>query len=267
MLPVYVVSLARDTERRKVIKEKLDSLQIPFEFIDAVYGKDLSSSVFAQLNPKGKSPETGAYPTPSEVGCTLSHLKVYALVQQRKQQWACIFEDDAIIDDRMKDFYINFTNNLMRFDRDNLYLMGGQNAVSANILVSKSFFTFFYVGKQKFSKLINSEQYVCRTCCYIISNSVTKKMIDLSKTTFLLADDWEFLARNKIINDIYLSDFIDHPVDLSLSHIERERRDVQAVVREKLGKRSVFRRLFNGIFFYTKFCSRLFLTQLYRFKC
>lgn len=266
MLPVYVVSLARDTERRKIIKEKLDSLQIPFEFIDAIYGKDLSNDIFLKLNPKGKSLDTGDLPTPNEVGCTLSHLKIYELVQQRKQQWACVFEDDAILDDRMKDFYMNLKNNLDKFDENNLYLMGGQNGVSANLLVSKSFFSFFSVGKQKFTKLINSEQYVCRACCYMISNIIANKMINLSKTTFLLADDWEFLVKNKIINDIYLSDFVDHPIDLSSSNIEQERLAVQKKIREKVGKKSVFKRLRNGIFFYTKFYSRVFMTQLYRFK-
>lgn len=266
MLPIYIVSLKHDIQKRDIIKCKLDNLQIPFEFVDAVYGKELAQDFFDQLNPLGKSLETGASPTPGEVGCTLSHLKVYALMLQRKQRWACVLEDDAILDDRFKDFYTNFPACQSKLRRDGLYLLGGQNGVSANILVARSFFSFVSIGRQRFTKIIKSEAYVCRTCCYLVSNTVAERVIKLSKSVFLLADDWEFLVKHGIINNIFLADFVDHPLDLSLSSIEQERRAVQNKVRATSGKKSIFRRLKNGVFFYAKFYIRVVLAQLYRFK-
>lgn len=266
MLPIYIVSLKQDTHKRDHIVHKLNELRIPFEFFDAVYGKELSPAFFDQLKPAGKSLETGAKPTPGEVGCTLSHLAVYELMLQRKQSWACILEDDVIFDGRLQDFYLNFQDDQVRLEKDSVYLMGGQNGIDAHPLVAKSFFTSCYIGQQKFTKLIKSESYVCRTCCYLISDDVAKRMVELAKTTFLLADDWEFLVRHHIIHTLYLADFVDHPIDLTLSSIELERQAVRQSVRAQLGKRRFSKRLINFIRFKIKCYLRMVMTQLYRFK-
>lgn len=265
MLPIYIVSLKQDVKKRKIIEDKLNSLQIPFEFVDAVYGKELSKEFIPTLNLAGQSFERGFCPTPGEVGCTLSHLKVYKLMLERKQNWACILEDDVILDHRMHDFYINFNINQSKFVDENLYLMGGQNGISANILVARSFFSFFYVGEQKFSKIINSEQYVCRTCCYVINAKLAEKIVKLSDSIFLLADDWKYMVKNKIITNIYLANFVDHPKDLSASALEQERKVAQkklrAVKRRSFPVRAL-RFLIYKIVFYLKAC----IAQINRFK-
>lgn len=265
MLNVYVISLQTDFGKRQLIQSKLDNLQIPFEFIDAIYGKELPDAFFSKLNPQGKSIATGEPPTLGEVGCTLSHLKSYELILQRKQSWACILEDDVIIDGRLQDFYKHFDDVVNQLDRKSLYLMGGQNGISAKKLIAKSFFSSIIVGEQVFTKLIKSESYVCRTCCYLMSDKIAKEILKLSKTVFLLADDWEYLVRNDIIKDIYLSDFIDHPLDLTCSTIEKERLDVKIRVRASI-KRSFLNRFLRYGVYKVRFYARLFVAQLYRFK-
>ncbi|MFD1261536.1 glycosyltransferase family 25 protein [Entomomonas asaccharolytica] len=266
MLPIYVVSLKHDVEKRKIIENKLNSLQVTFEFVDAVYGKDLPKEFISQLNLAGEALERGYKPAPGEVGCTFSHLKVYQLMLERKQNWACILEDDVILDHRMQDFYINFDNCRFESVNDNLYLMGGQNGISANILVAKSIFSFFYIGKQKFSKIINSEQYVCRTCCYFISAKLAKKLIDLSSAVFLLADDWEYLVKNTIIANIYLANFVDHPKDLSSSVLERERKAAQKEAQMTIKRKSFPIKVVRFLAYKTIFYLKAIIAQVNRFK-
>lgn len=88
-IPVFIVSLARDTERRATISAHLTSLGIEFEFIDGVEGKALpADEIAAMLAP-------GAKLTGGQVGCYLSHLKAYRQMAERQIAAALILEDDA----------------------------------------------------------------------------------------------------------------------------------------------------------------------------
>lgn len=266
ILPIYIVSLQKDIEKRETIKKKLDSLDIKFEFIDAIYGKELPVDFVKSLSPVGKILERGFLPTPGEIGCTLSHLKIYKLMLERNQTWACILEDDAILDERMQDFYTNFYKCENSLVEDNLYLMGGQNGLDS-LFVIKSLFGGLTIGKQKFYKTVKSEEYIFRTCCYFISLKIAKSLIDLSEKKFILADDWDFLVKNKYIQEIYLADFVDHPVDLSLSSIEEERQEGWCRVNyNKAVKLNLIIKLWNFFIFRLKRYLKFILIQIYRFK-
>lgn len=92
ILPVYVISLLRHTDRRTSIAEHLKSLGVPFEFIDAVDGKSLS----AEILDKYVAPENRSMPV-GHTGCYLSHLAAFQRMVERNQPQALILEDDARI--------------------------------------------------------------------------------------------------------------------------------------------------------------------------
>ena len=54
----------------------------------------------------------------------------------------------------------------------------------------------------------------------------------LGENEFILADDWAYLERKGLIEKIYLSDFVDHPVDLSDSNIQKERENASLSIRK-----------------------------------
>lgn len=268
MLKIYVISLEIDIERRKLIKSKLDHLEVPFEFLDAVYGKELSDNFISRLHPAGRCLARGFPPTSGEVGCTLSHLKLYKLLQSSEWEWACILEDDAILDKSMYNFFINFDKEVKKLNNQALYLLGGQNGLPGQQLVIKSIFNTLKIGNVRFNKVTYGGEHLARTCCYLMHKRMAKSILDLSRKGFLLADDWEFLQKNNIIQSVYLANFIDHPLDLSISNIEQERQNA-----EKIHNITVGRKLNASVFYkvklvlykvknYFKFC----LIQLYRFK-
>lgn len=222
MLHIFIVSLQQDVEKRETISKTLKDFGLKFSFVDAIYGKDLPDSTLNSFRKKstGKIINRGFSATPGEIGCTLSHLKAYQEIIDRGLEWACILEDDAILDERFKTFIEEFDDSCL--DLNNLYLLGGQNGLANNQVV-KSFKNIKNIGGEKFSKTIRSEDFIYRTCCYLISSSLAKSLINLSNNHYILADDWKYLVREHIINEIYLADFVDHPIDLSGSNLQKER--------------------------------------------
>ncbi|WP_439328203.1 glycosyltransferase family 25 protein [Lonepinella sp. BR2357] len=96
--PIFVISL-KHSPRREVITQRFNALNIPFQFVDAVYGKDLNEEQLAQVDyefyPKkyrAKKPLTIG-----EIGCAMSHIKFYEYMVKQQIEQAIIFEDDIII--------------------------------------------------------------------------------------------------------------------------------------------------------------------------
>lgn len=224
MLPIYIISLKQDVKKRELIAQKLDALNISFNFIDAVYGKNLSEEFVESLNSVGKIKDRGFNPILGEIGCTLSHLLAFKLIEERREKWACILEDDVIIDERFKYFIDNFNSNL--FKQDNLYLLGGLDGLNSSRFISYSFISKVKVSDGiSFRKTIDSYPHIFRTCCYLASFELANSLLKLSKDEFFLADDWAYFHKKEVFKDIYISDFVKHPLDLSVSHIEKERKE------------------------------------------
>lgn len=240
MLHIYIVSLKQDVEKREVISNTLKELGLQFSFIDAIYGKELSEDVLNSI--RAKSVGTVVPATSGEIGCTLSHIKVYQKLLKDNKKWACILEDDVILDRRFKVFVDNFNNDTM--DPKDLYLMGGQSH-PVNKYIIKSNKNTKYIGEQIFHKTIRSQYLVQRTCCYLISSYMANELLLLSKENFIIADDWGYLTKNKYINRIYLSDFVDHPTDISMSSLQKDREE--AVLKQQLKRVSYIRKIKNTI--------------------
>ena len=226
MLHIYVISLERDTEKRKVIKETLQGFNLNFSFINAIDGISLPESQINLIRERsvGAVASRGFPATAGEIGCTLSHVKAYHQVLEDNQIWACILEDDVILDERFKVFINTFQSTNM--NSKDLYLMGGQYGLGIKYII-KSNKNINYIGGAAFHKTIRSQYLVQRTCCYLISSAMAKKLLRLSQESFILADDWGYLSENKYINRIYLADFVEHPTDLSASNLEKGRKEAE----------------------------------------
>ena len=224
MLHIYVISLERDTEKRKVIKETLQGFNLNFSFINAIDGITLPESQINLIRERsvGTVASRGFPATAGEIGCTLSHVKAYHQVLEDNQIWACILEDDVILDERFKVFINTFQSTNM--NSKDLYLMGGQYGLGIKYII-KSNRNINYIGGAEFHKTIRSQYLIQRTCCYLISSAMAKKLLRLSQESFILADDWGYLSENKYINRIYLADFVEHPTDLSASNLQQGREE------------------------------------------
>lgn len=219
-LPIYVVSL-KGSVRRLNIQNQLHGLS--YDFLDAIYGKDLGEKYLETINSQQWVKERYKRAlTYGEIGCSLSHLRIYKKMLEQDISWAIIFEDDISIKHQ---FYEVLLNNINKFNPNDLYILGTQEGLACNdyvILSNKN--SINLNGFIKFNKTIDSERYIYRTAAYLISKKVAENILIFTENKFCLADDWSCFKKYNLFNELYMSDFISHPVDLnqqSLLELER----------------------------------------------
>ena len=106
---IFVISLKRSKDRRILIKKELDDLDMPFSFFNAINGKLLKPSFQKKMmalrfkayrnkeNLKGKIKVRHG-----EVGCALSHIKIYSYIVKKNIPLTLILEDDSEINENLK---------------------------------------------------------------------------------------------------------------------------------------------------------------------
>lgn len=245
-VPIYIVSLARDKIRREQISQKLEELNINFQFVDAIDAKDTKNQ---ELIDRRKNSGSGAIMSNGEIACTLSHQLVYKKIIDAQSAWNIILEDDVIIDDKFKQFYsalIYTHESQQKLNKQFLYLLGGQKDLYEYPALGVSLINYIKIGSIKFSRVNYNRQKIKRTCCYLISDTMSQKLIDLMNNhgTYI-ADDWALIYTNNIVKEFYLSEIIYHPVVNKFnSHIESERleKEKDKKPRTKLNKIMKFTR-------------------------
>ena len=107
-LPIYIVSLKRDIERRNKINDVFHRLNINFDFFDAIDAKDPQNK---EIIDKMRLSGVGAEMTDGEIACTLSHQLIYKDMIDKNIEWAVILEDDVIVNEKFKKFlqYFNLS--------------------------------------------------------------------------------------------------------------------------------------------------------------
>ena len=97
ILKIYVISLPKSLERQQFVKSQLDSHNMPFEFISAIYGKDLTETEKEKLYDCKKAKFFSGELTPGELGCALSHRSIYEKMIKEGTERAIILEDDVTL--------------------------------------------------------------------------------------------------------------------------------------------------------------------------
>lgn len=244
MIPILVVSMNTDLERRKFIENKFSKYGIKFNYIDAVVGKLIDQATLDNIDVSKAMFRKKRHVSLGEIGCTLSHVKAFKYIIENSIPYCLILEDDAIFDERLAGFINLFCPRDLSNFKDDLFILGGQNGIDKSKFISKSFFSKIKIGSATFSKTIKSEKYIFRTCCYLISLDIAKKLFTLSQKEFFIADEWSYLKTAGAFRNIYISDIVDHPLDLSTSHIEQERR-LSISSYEQPSKKNALKSLFE----------------------
>ena len=99
--PIFVISL-KNSPRREFMAKRLSGLGLQFEFFDAVYGKELSEVELAKVDYQYYQDFDNKRLTLGEIGCSLSHIRVYEHIKKNHIPEAIILEDDAIVSTHFK---------------------------------------------------------------------------------------------------------------------------------------------------------------------
>ncbi len=102
-IPITVINLKKDTDRKAHITQQLNSLNFEFCFFEAIYGADLSDKEFdIAYNPKNSIKMGRGLLSKNEIGCALSHFGIYQKMLDDDIDKMIILEDDVTLDQEFK---------------------------------------------------------------------------------------------------------------------------------------------------------------------
>lgn len=242
-LPIYVISLTTDIQRRIILENQLESLNKAIQYIDAVDGREMSATKYFQhALPLYK--EKGHLMTPTEVGCALSHLKAMEFFIKSGEPYVLILEDDIIANDNK---IMELTTLAPLLPPTSMLIAGGQEGIKSSRLLGKHY-------KNNMYKLPTySHPYVTRACSYILTRQAAVKIIQHHKNTLTIADWWADILDNTGV-EMFYKEVIAHPLDLKNSLLEKER-----VLLYKKERKNIKQRIIKELARFSRNTKRIFL--------
>lgn len=208
-----------DYGRRDLLKEHFTSYYKKFIYEPAVLGKSLKSCEYFKYALSFYNKNKHLI-TPSEVGCTLSHLKVLKNFLISDAEYALILEDDVIGDDEDIKSVLKYFEK--RSDLEGLFILGGQNGLNYEKYILGRKINQNVIQNNVYSIANFSSKFIFRTCCYVVNRELAKYIVEYHNLNFGRADCWFDILKDTNIPLTYI-DIFKHPIDLSNSHIEQER--------------------------------------------
>ena len=192
---IFILNLPQASSRKIHMQSMLSKFNnINYEFIDAVVGSDLSFDELNALYDDKKSNELLSRSlTKGEIGCALTHLKIYKKIVDEKIDEAVILEDDITICEN----FIKIINQKKYFPLNwEIILLGhGDSRVT-----KRGGYTHFF-KKYKLSpeyKLARFVSIAYGTVGYIINYKGAKKLLEKIEKVYMPID--HFTGNSTLIN-------------------------------------------------------------------
>lgn len=215
-LPVYLISLLKDNERRSKLKENFPKNYDRFKKIEAVDGRNLSAKEFFEKT-KLFVKKQKRQMLPAELGCSLSHIKALNEFLSTKETHALIIEDDIIGGDLDIDFISEFVKNN---SSECIVFCGCQEGVLNRYKYG------WIVGEGVIQVAHSNRGNYSRTAAYVVSRKTAQCILDFHLNKYItVADFWGDLLHDFSGSIFYISR-LSHEVDLRKSNIEGDRVDV-----------------------------------------
>ncbi len=212
---VYVISLEQDRERRKLLIEQLRCADISYQLVKAVDGYQLSAARLRRYNRERKEYFNKlSYPLPSslshfmeiitrkkfiknalakdllagEVGCSLSHLKVYQEIVNRGAPWSIILEDDAQLVTDISSLF----NEITKLDQQWDLVLLGYNYSGYPSLIHRRGIPIVLAGRKRLGedllmgRIVSVRHYGSQA--YAISLNGAKRLLEKAKPIRYQAD-------------------------------------------------------------------------------
>lgn len=219
-MKVFVISLKDSCERRQSISTTFAKEGIKFEFFDAVVGNEINRNDNSQIwdkdefviqnNLLSKTKIIGKLNS-GELGCALSHLKLYEKIISEKLKGALICEDDLIPECNI----VVLIKEILKIKPDaqlihpctipKVGLRQGIFNKKYSINLNNKTYVCYRAGIPCFDWFLNRRRRISNTTCYYISNSGAERLLDIGFPVRMEADRLTgMVAFNKL--KIYLVD-------------------------------------------------------------
>ncbi|MEW5562162.1 glycosyltransferase family 25 protein [Enterobacter asburiae] len=192
-MKTFIINLKSSVDRRLKIEGQLNALSIDHEFIEAVNGKAMSTEELAD-----KTKKINYAFLPGEIGCALSHQKIYKKMIDENIDSALILEDDVILLDGFSEVIRKITlpensPTVILLSRVNKHYKKPLKNITVNHCLHKT-------------------QHATTAHSYIINKSGAKSLLSALYPVWMTADKWSLFEDLSLID---VSSVIPHPVDLS----------------------------------------------------
>ncbi|HHF6503597.1 TPA: glycosyltransferase family 25 protein [Haemophilus influenzae] len=182
--PIFVISL-KNSPRRDIIAQRLNGLKLNFKFIDGINGKTLSQD---ELNNIGYTfyPQQFAVRKPltvGEIGCAMSHLYIYNMMQEQNIDKAIILEDDAIVSQEFEHIVLDSLNKVPNTMDILFYEHGKAKTYFCKKNLIEGYRLVHYCTPSKRSK-----RTITRTTAYLITQEGANKLLKLAYPIRMPAD-------------------------------------------------------------------------------
>ncbi|MCW0976978.1 glycosyltransferase family 25 protein [Pantoea sp. JV6] len=198
MIKVFVINLARSTERRDTMEQQLTLLNLDYEIVEAVDGSLLSfSDIAKETRPLNYAVE------PGEIGCALSHISIYRKIVSENIECALIIEDDAILSDNLPLLMSELIHE-------------PQNKACLTLLTPVSEYVARPLTYLSASFTMHTLIEGTGAYGYVVNNMAAKRLIEFLYPIWLISDRWQFLRDNGVCNVCCINPpLISHPPSLN----------------------------------------------------
>ncbi|MDB5198177.1 MAG: hypothetical protein JWO92_140 [Chitinophagaceae bacterium] len=191
----FVINLKSSLQRRKIMEDQLNKLNIPFEIFEAVKGMDLSEKEMAGYYEENYFRNRPGYFTPGAAGCAISHYLLYKKIVDEKIDVAIILEDDMILD---KNFAEIADKVSAQIRNDEVILFFYQSYYKIPLAGS----TVLPINKNFNLYQVVSAVALRSTGGYMIKYETAKSLLENLKPFSSFPDDWKSFYDRKIINGV-----------------------------------------------------------------
>ncbi|WP_449543336.1 glycosyltransferase family 25 protein [Enterobacter ludwigii] len=192
-MKIFIVNLKKSVERRKKMEAQLNALGLSAQFIEAVDGRLMSEE-----ERKGVTANVNYAFLPGEIGCALSHQKIYKKMIDEKIGEALILEDDVVLNDDFKNVLEHITVPEVR---PSVILLSRTNKFFQKKI--KNISTGYSLHKTLHATTSHS---------YIINNKAACSLLKGLNPVWIVADKWGLFEDMSLV-EVY--SVVPHPVHLS----------------------------------------------------
>jgi glycosyl transferase family 25 len=190
---IFVINLEKDAARRESISAQLDALGLAYQIVSGVYGASLTEQERARVYDDRKAKLHRARSlVPAEIGCALSHLKVYRAIVERRLDAALILEDDVALPANLPQVLDECSSHL-KASTPSVWLLSpadGDTAAS----------NLFPIGA---SHRVLPYQSGYFASSYLLTRAAAAALLRELEPVSDVADCWQRLARYKVV-DLYV---------------------------------------------------------------
>ena len=184
-VPKIIVISLKNSTRRENIAKRLSGLGLAFTFFDATDGKKLPASVLESVD-YDFYPKHYLSPKPltlGEIGCAISHIKVYEHMVENNIESAIILEDDAIVSQHFKEIV---EDTLNKINKNHELIFFDHGKVKSHFFKKQIVEGYRLAHYKTPSK--NSRRCIIYATAYLITLSGAKKLLNYAYPIRLPAD-------------------------------------------------------------------------------